>query len=87
MGYVYVAKCCSCNHEFSADEGDGFFFHLLHCETCGQSKTLEFDEIGKIHYDYMRGLLGHAIQPPSSMRGSADADPAEGNGRGMRGVN
>jgi len=31
-------------------------FHLLHCNKCGEEKTIRFDEIGEPHLQYIKGL-------------------------------
>ena len=30
--------------------------HLLHCDTCGAEKGIDFDEIGEPHLRYLKGL-------------------------------
>jgi len=56
MGYSYTASCRECGAEFIAREGGGFFFHLLHCDHCGHEKAVSFQELGKIHLKYIKGL-------------------------------
>lgn len=58
MGAEYSAKCLDCSHDFSISDGGGFFFHLLRCNTCGESKSVGFDELGELHLRYLKGLGG-----------------------------
>ena len=41
--------CDACGTRFTASEGGGFTFHLLHCDACGGEKSVLFDEIRSIH--------------------------------------
>lgn len=45
MGTAYDATCQQCGHRFEVHEGGGFFFHLLHCDMCGRTKNISFDEV------------------------------------------
>lgn len=58
MGKTYGAICNSCDHRFEAHDGGGFFFHMLHCDTCGKEKTVSFDKLGDAHLRYIKGLEG-----------------------------
>lgn len=58
MGYRYDVKCAQCGHKFSINEGEGFFFHLLHCDSCGEEISVGFDEIGEAHVRYLKRLPG-----------------------------
>lgn len=58
MGHRSSAKCRKCKHEFEADVGGGFTFHLLRCETCGRTKSMRFHDLGEIHLRYLKGLPG-----------------------------
>ena len=58
MGMCYAATCDACGTHFTVSNGGGFFFHLLHCDTCGAEKSIGFDEIGEPHQRYLRGLRG-----------------------------
>jgi hypothetical protein len=46
MGTQYTAICRQCGTTFSVSEGGGFRFHLLHCEECGQEKSVDEEEMG-----------------------------------------
>lgn len=56
MGYQFQAKCLDCGSTFTVRNGGGFFFHLLHCDRCGQAKGINFDELGELHVRYVKGL-------------------------------
>lgn len=58
MGHTYRAFCRKCRSSFEVNEGGGFFFHLLRCDTCGAEKSIGFDEIGEPHLRYLKGLEG-----------------------------
>ena len=56
MGMSYGAICNDCGAKFTANEGGGFVFHLLHCDRCGAERAISFDEIGEPHLRYIKGL-------------------------------
>jgi hypothetical protein len=56
MGHSYKAKCNNCGHKFTASDGGGFRFHLLHCDQCGKEKSVGFDKLGDTHLRYLKGL-------------------------------
>lgn len=58
MGASVFTRCKQCGEEFWAMHGGGFFRHLLHCDKCGREKSIGFDELGKIHLRYLKGLKG-----------------------------
>ena len=58
MGQTYGAICNACGHHFEAHDGGGFFFHMLHCDTCGKEKSISFDKLGDAHLRYLKGLEG-----------------------------
>jgi hypothetical protein len=47
-----------CTKRFPVNDGGGFFFHLLHCDTCGKEKKIGFDQLGESHLRYIKGLGG-----------------------------
>lgn len=49
MGHRLEAKCLDCGKTFMAGHGDGFRFHLVRCDRCGDAKGIGFDELGKLH--------------------------------------
>jgi hypothetical protein len=36
----------------------GGFTHVLHCDSCGEAKTIPFDEIWELHLQFLKGLEG-----------------------------
>jgi len=58
MGTESGAICNKCSKKFTVEEGGGFVFHLLHCNKCGKSKSISFEEIGEPHLRYLKGLGG-----------------------------
>ncbi len=56
MGHRYAVRCRRCGAEFMAQEGGGFFFHLLHCDRCGSEKGIRFRDLGEIHPKFLKGL-------------------------------
>ncbi len=58
MGSSRSMICANCRHHFGVNEGGGFFFHLLHCDRCGWTKSIGFDELGDLHSAYLKGLPG-----------------------------
>jgi predicted Zn-ribbon and HTH transcriptional regulator len=43
MGQTSNARCLNCGHEFELNQGGGFTFHLLRCDSCGMTKAVGFD--------------------------------------------
>jgi hypothetical protein len=68
MGHSFKANCSDCQLDFDANEGGGFFFHLLRCDRCGEVKCIGFDEIAESRLPYLKVLPG-----PNCVV-SADAD-------------
>lgn len=58
MGVEVAAKCLACGEEFTVGHGGGFFFHLLRCDRCGETRSVSFEELGVIHIRYLKGLAG-----------------------------
>ena len=56
MGRSFEAVCNVCGARFKVSDGGGFLFHLLHCDRCGKGRSIEFDELGEIHFRYIKGL-------------------------------
>ncbi|MEI6499809.1 MAG: hypothetical protein WCP21_02155 [Armatimonadota bacterium] len=56
MGSQSGAICNQCETHFTVNDGGGFFFHLLRCDTCGAGKSISFEEIGEPHLRYLKGL-------------------------------
>ncbi|WP_282015931.1 hypothetical protein [Marinifilum flexuosum] len=58
MGCVIDVRCKKCEFKFSASLGGGMRFHKLRCDKCGKSKEISFDELGELHYRYLKGSSG-----------------------------
>ena len=58
MGSGHQARCLECAESFVVNRGGGFFFHMLRCDQCGQTKSIGFDELGELHLRYLKGLSG-----------------------------
>jgi hypothetical protein len=58
MGEATEAQCLDCGTSFSMHHGGGFSFHLLRCDTCGETKSVDFNELGELHLRYLKGLSG-----------------------------
>ncbi len=56
MGHGSSAVCKNCGTSFEANEGGGFFFHLLHCDQCGRERAVRFEKLGMLHERYIKGL-------------------------------
>jgi hypothetical protein len=58
MGHRFEATCNDCQEVFEGSEGGGFYFYLLRCDRCGETRAIGFDEIGETHLQYLKGLPG-----------------------------
>jgi hypothetical protein len=58
MGSMAGQICRACGTKFVGRSGGGFFFDLLHCDSCGQSKSVGHQEMGDIHLGFVKGLPG-----------------------------
>jgi hypothetical protein len=58
MGSSTGFICKACASRFSVRSGGGFFFDLLHCDTCGAAKGVSHKELGDIHLGFVKGLPG-----------------------------
>jgi hypothetical protein len=83
MGSSAGMICSNCRHHFVVAEGGGFAFHLLHCDRCGRTKSIGFDELGDLHSAYLKGLPGpysiisrqHDLQVKAEYPGPALSEP------------
>ena len=58
MGSASSYICRACGAHFMARSGGGFFFDLLHCDTCGATKSVSHQELGDVHLGFVKGLPG-----------------------------
>lgn len=70
MGTVTSQVCRDCRERFMARDGGGFFFDLLHCDTCGANRSVSHEELGDIHLGFVKGLPG----PYALARSRLDAE-------------
>lgn len=54
--------CADCGKHATVQEGGGTGFFLLHCESCGEPKTIEPDAFETAHLLYLKGLPERARQ-------------------------
>ena len=58
MGSASGYICRTCGGRFQVRSGGGFYFDLLHCDTCGEVKSITHQELGDIHLGFVKGLPG-----------------------------
>ena len=58
MGSASSYICRACGAHFMARSGGGFFFDMLHCDTCGATKEVGHRELGDVHLGFVKGLPG-----------------------------
>ena len=56
MGSITGQICRVCGTRFSVSEGGGFFFDMLHCDACGEARSVSHQELGDVHLRYVKGL-------------------------------
>ena len=67
MGSACGYICRSCRTRFQVRSGGGFFFDLLHCDACGEAKSVGHQELGDIHLGFVKGLPGPYAVARSAM--------------------
>jgi len=58
LGSASAHICRVCGTRVFARSGGGFFFDLLHCDTCGTDQSIRHEELGDIHLGFVKGLPG-----------------------------
>lgn len=58
MGSASGFICRACGARFTVRSGGGFFFDLLHCDTCGKAESVGHQDLGDIHLRFVKGLPG-----------------------------
>jgi hypothetical protein len=58
MGSQTGHICKACGAHFRVRDGGGFWFDLLHCDTCGHDRSVGHREMGDIHLRFVKGLPG-----------------------------
>ena len=56
MGFASGQICKVCGTSFRVQDGGGFFFDMLHCDTCGEAKSVGHVDLGDIHFGFVKGL-------------------------------
>jgi len=56
MGIAQDYICKQCGKVTNISKGGGFSFHLLRCNECGKTKSVNFQKIDKLHQQYIKGL-------------------------------
>lgn len=56
MGEASSYVCRACGTKFIASRGGGFFYDLLHCDSCGAHKSVSHRDLGDVHLRYVKGL-------------------------------
>ena len=67
MGSASGYLCRTCGTRFRVRSGGGFYFDLLHCDTCGKAKNIGHQELGEIHLRFVKGLPGPYAVARSAM--------------------
>ncbi len=52
MGSASGFICKACGTQFTVRRGGGFFFDLLHCDTCGTARSVSHEDLGDIHLGF-----------------------------------
>ena len=74
MGSMESMECKDCDTEFSWSEGGGFTFHLLHCERCGEERSVGFEQLGDAHAAWLKGTgTVWSVATAESDRAAADS--------------
>ncbi len=58
MGSASSYICKACGAHFMARSGGGFFFDMLHCDTCGKDRSVSHQDLGDVHLGFVKGLPG-----------------------------
>ena len=58
MGRATSYICRACGAHFMSRNGGGFFFDLLHCDTCSNDRSVGHQELGDVHLGFVKGLPG-----------------------------
>ena len=58
MGNISGQICRACGTKFNVRDGGGFYFDLLHCDKCGEDRTVRHEDLGEIHLRFVKGLPG-----------------------------
>ena len=56
MGGSATYTCRACGTYFTVRGGGGFHFDELHCDACGAIRSVGHQELGDIHFRFVKGL-------------------------------
>jgi hypothetical protein len=74
MGSTESMECKDCGSEFFWSEGGGFTFHLLHCDRCGEERSVGFEQLGDAHVAWLKGTgTVWTVATAESDRAAADS--------------
>jgi hypothetical protein len=48
--------CRACGTKFQVQDGGGFYFDMLHCDTCGNAHSVSHASLDDIHLGFVKGL-------------------------------
>jgi predicted Zn-ribbon and HTH transcriptional regulator len=79
MGHTVNSQCRACGNTFTVDHGGGFYFHLLRCDKCGNTKSISFNQLGDLHLRFLKGLrVPYSVasaEHDKNIREHADVEP------------
>lgn len=80
MGQTSNTKCLDCGHKFELDQGGGFTFHLLRCNSCDRQILLNLMKLVSficgavndyyLHFSNFRSCLLKSLQTSLNFRRS-----------------
>jgi hypothetical protein len=56
LGQSSTYICRRDGTRFAARQGGGFWFDLLHCDSCGRGQNVSHEDLGDIHLGFIKGL-------------------------------
>ncbi len=69
MGIGSSHICRTCGAQFMTRNGGGFYFDMLHCDTCSNERNVGHRELGDVHLGFVKGLPGPYALSRSAMDG------------------
>ena len=78
MGSASGYICRTCGARFQVRSGGGFFFDLLHCDTCGEAKSVGHQELGDIHLRFVKASRGRTRLPGRKWTAASTASTPPG---------
>jgi hypothetical protein len=56
VGSIFSAICDECGEGFRVRVGGGFTSHDFHCDQCGAHRSVQFSELGELHFRFLKGI-------------------------------